>query len=48
MRRGTSALRPRATPHDALTAMQYDLMIVCVDKGVDLLALEKLMATFSD
>lgn len=46
--RGTRAFRPSATPHEALTARQYDLMMVDVANGVDLFAFEKLMATFSD
>ena len=46
--RGTSAFKPRATPHDAPTARQYDLTIVCVERGVDLFAFEKLIATLSD
>jgi hypothetical protein len=40
LRRGTVALRPYATPHDALTARKYDLAIVAVESGVALLAFE--------
>ena len=40
LRRGTVALSPYATPHDALTARKYDLTIVDVASGVALLALE--------
>lgn len=40
LRRGTAALRPYATPHDALTARKYDLAMVAVERGVALFALE--------
>ena len=40
LRRGTVALRPYATPHDALTARKYDLAMVAVERGVALFALE--------
>lgn len=46
--RGTSALRPRATEHEADTATAYDLASVAADMGDDLLALAELMATLSD
>jgi len=46
--RGTSAFRPSATPHEALTARKYDLTMAEVDSGVDLFALALLIATFSD
>lgn len=46
--RGTRALRPNATPHEAVTAVKYDLTMVDVDSGVDLFAFEKLMPTLSD
>lgn len=46
--RGTSALRPSATPHDAVTAVKYDLTIVDVGSGIDLFAFEKLIPTLSD
>lgn len=48
LRRGTSALRPSATPHDALTARRYDWTIVEVESGIDLFALEKLIPTLTD
>lgn len=47
-KRGTRELRPRATVQEADMARKYDLTIVEVDKGVDLLALALLMATLSD
>ena len=47
-RRGTSALRPSATEHDAETARKYDWTNLEVERGVDLLALALLMATFND
>lgn len=47
-RRGTRAFNPRATPHEALTAKQYDFIMVWVESGVDLFALEKLIPTLSD
>jgi hypothetical protein len=46
--RGTRALRPRATEHDAPTARKYDCVILETDKGVDLLALALLIATLRD
>lgn len=45
---GTMAFNPRATEHDADTASRYDLTMVEVAMGVDLLAFALLMATFSD
>jgi hypothetical protein len=42
------AFSPNATPQEALTAMRYDLMIVCVESGVDLFAFALLIATLSD
>ncbi len=48
LRRGTSALRPSATEHEAETAMRYDLPICDMERGVDLLELALLMATLSD
>ena len=46
--RGTIALRPRATEQEAETAKRYDLTIVGVERGVDLLALALLMPTLRD
>jgi hypothetical protein len=43
-----AALRPKATEQEAETATIYDCTIVEVDNGVDLLALELLMATLRD
>src|SRR5690348_13061405 len=48
LRRGTRALRPTATPQDALTASRYDLTMVEVERGIDLFALEKLIPTLTD
>ena len=48
LRRGTSALRPSATPQDALTARRYDCTMVEVESGIDLFALEKLIPTLTD
>ena len=48
LRRGTIALRPRATEHEAETAKRYDLTIVGVERGVDLLAFALLMPTLRD
>ena len=48
LRRGTIALSPRATEHEAETAKRYDLIIVGVERGVDLLALALLMPTLRD
>jgi hypothetical protein len=48
LRRGTRAFRPSATPHDAVTAVKYDLTTVDVGSGVDLFAFEKLIPTLSD
>ena len=45
---GTTALRPRATEHEAETASRYDWTSVDVDRGVDLLALALLIATLRD
>jgi hypothetical protein len=42
------ALRPSATPHDAVTAVKYDLTTVDVGNGSDLFAFEKLIPTLSD
>ena len=47
-RRGTRALRPRATEQEAETARKYDWIILGVERGVDLLALALLMATLRD
>ena len=47
-RRGTMALRPRATEHEADTARKYDFIIVEEERGVDLFALALLMATLRD
>jgi hypothetical protein len=47
-KRGTRALRPRATEQEAPTARKYDCVILEMDKGVDLLALALLMATLRD
>ena len=46
--RGTIALSPSATEHEAETATRYDFTIVDVDKGVDLLALALLIPTLRD
>ena len=46
--RGTIALSPRATEQEAETAKRYDLTIVGVDRGVDLLALALLIPTLRD
>lgn len=46
--RGTIALSPRATEQEAETAKKYDLTIVGVERGVDLLALALLMPTLRD
>lgn len=48
LRRGTIALRPRATEQEAETAKKYDFAIVDVERGVDLLALALLMPTLRD
>jgi hypothetical protein len=48
LRRGTRAFRPRATEHDAETAIKYDFAICDTERGVDLLALALLIATLSD
>ena len=48
LRRGTIALRPRATVQEAETAKRYDFTIVGVERGVDLLALALLMPTLRD
>jgi hypothetical protein len=47
-KRGTSALRPSATPQDALTAVRYDWTMVEVESGIDLFAFEKLTPTLTD
>jgi hypothetical protein len=47
-KRGTSALRPSATPQDALTAVRYDWTMVEVESGIDLFAFEKLIPTLTD
>ena len=46
--RGTVALRPRATEHEAETAKRYDWTNIKVESGVDLLALALLMPTLRD
>lgn len=47
-RRGTAALSPKATEHEAETARTYDLTMVLVDRGLDLLALAWLIPTLRD
>lgn len=46
--RGTRALSPSATEHDAPTARKYDCVIFETDRGVDLLAFALLIATLRD
>ena len=48
LRRGTRALSPRATEQEAETARRYDWRIAEVERGVDLFAFEKFMATLRD
>lgn len=47
-RRGTREFKPTATPQEAVTAVKYEVMRSDVLRGVDLLALEVLIATFTD
>ena len=46
--RGTRALSPNATEHEAPTARKYDCVIFETDRGVDLLAFALLIATLRD
>lgn len=46
--RGTREFSPNATEHEAETARRYELIMAEVDSGVDLFALELLMATLRD
>lgn len=46
--RGTRALRPSATEHEAPTARKYDCVIFETDNGVDLFAFALLIATLRD
>ena len=44
-RRGTREFRPRAIEQETVVAMRYEVLSCLLVKGVDLLALDELMAT---